>query len=204
MLIMSDQDGLADLQEELRYLLNRWNPIGVYDESLNFPADEYDCLIGPHSSSTYRYGSSSSASLTTSPATTLMPEVPRTGDGFGMAELRCGIRVRRQRVIPAGGAPGRCRGAFGWGAGRLAGGLSGEPAEDGDDLAEDVRAVARDRVVGGIAGEQPDVAVDPLECLDRRLAFGRGVAIEHRGDCVAVLNAAVPPRRSSSRRRPGA
>jgi hypothetical protein len=38
---------LAGLQAELRYLLNRWDPIGVYDESLNFPPDEYDCLIGP-------------------------------------------------------------------------------------------------------------------------------------------------------------
>jgi hypothetical protein len=28
-------------------LLNRWDPIGVYDESLDFPADEYDCLIAP-------------------------------------------------------------------------------------------------------------------------------------------------------------
>jgi len=38
---------LSDLQHELRYLLNRWDPIGVYDESLDFPPDEYDCLIGP-------------------------------------------------------------------------------------------------------------------------------------------------------------
>ncbi|WP_067172515.1 hypothetical protein [Microtetraspora niveoalba] len=36
-----------DLQDELRYLLNRWDPIGVYDEELDFPPDEYDCLIGP-------------------------------------------------------------------------------------------------------------------------------------------------------------
>src|ERR1700685_1922970 len=35
------------LQDELRYLLNRWDPIGIYDEQLNFPPDEYDCLIGP-------------------------------------------------------------------------------------------------------------------------------------------------------------
>jgi hypothetical protein len=44
---MTRADGLADLQEELRCLLNRWDPIGVYDESLGFPADEYDCLNGP-------------------------------------------------------------------------------------------------------------------------------------------------------------
>jgi hypothetical protein len=41
------KNGLADLQEELRYLLNRWDPIGVYDELLDLPRDEYDCLIGP-------------------------------------------------------------------------------------------------------------------------------------------------------------
>jgi len=45
--VMTNADGLSDLQQELRYLLNRWDPIGVYDESLDFPPDEYDCLIGP-------------------------------------------------------------------------------------------------------------------------------------------------------------
>lgn len=38
---------LVALEPELRYLLNRWDPIGVYDEKLNFPPDEYDCLLGP-------------------------------------------------------------------------------------------------------------------------------------------------------------
>ena len=38
---------LAALQDELRYLLNRWDPIGVYDELLDCPPDEYDCLLGP-------------------------------------------------------------------------------------------------------------------------------------------------------------
>jgi hypothetical protein len=42
-----NHDSLADLTGELRYLLNRWDPIGIYDEALDFPADEYDCLIGP-------------------------------------------------------------------------------------------------------------------------------------------------------------
>jgi hypothetical protein len=42
-----DQDRLSDLQGELRYLLNHWDPIGVYDEALDFPPDEYDCMIGP-------------------------------------------------------------------------------------------------------------------------------------------------------------
>ena len=42
----SPQD-LGALQDELRYMLNRWDPIGVYDEALNLPPDEYDCLLGP-------------------------------------------------------------------------------------------------------------------------------------------------------------
>ena len=42
-----DQNSLSDLQDELRYLLNRWDPIGIYDKSLDFPPDEYDCLIWP-------------------------------------------------------------------------------------------------------------------------------------------------------------
>ncbi len=38
---------LVDLEPELRYLLNHWDPIGVYDETENYPPDEYDCLIAP-------------------------------------------------------------------------------------------------------------------------------------------------------------
>ena len=38
---------LADLESELRYLLNRWDPIGVYDPALDFPPDDYDCLLAP-------------------------------------------------------------------------------------------------------------------------------------------------------------
>jgi hypothetical protein len=34
-------------QDELRYLLNRRDPIGVYDQEHDSPPDEYDCLIGP-------------------------------------------------------------------------------------------------------------------------------------------------------------
>lgn len=40
-------ESLSALQGELRYLLNRWDPIGIYDEALDFPSDEYDCLLGP-------------------------------------------------------------------------------------------------------------------------------------------------------------
>jgi hypothetical protein len=41
------EDGLAGLPDEMRYLLNRWDPIGIYDEALDFPPGEYDCLIAP-------------------------------------------------------------------------------------------------------------------------------------------------------------
>jgi hypothetical protein len=33
----------VDAQDNLRYLLNEWDPIGVAD----LVQDEYDCLIGP-------------------------------------------------------------------------------------------------------------------------------------------------------------
>ncbi len=33
--------------EELRRLLNEWDPIGVYDQATDFPPDEYDCLYAP-------------------------------------------------------------------------------------------------------------------------------------------------------------
>jgi hypothetical protein len=33
--------------EELRQLLNEWEPIGVYDQAADFPPDEYDCLSAP-------------------------------------------------------------------------------------------------------------------------------------------------------------
>jgi hypothetical protein len=42
-----DANALADACDGPRYLLNRWDPIGVYDEKRDFPPDEYDCLIGP-------------------------------------------------------------------------------------------------------------------------------------------------------------
>jgi hypothetical protein len=44
---VTDADRLADLQQELRCLLTGGDPIGVYDESLDFPPDENDCIIGP-------------------------------------------------------------------------------------------------------------------------------------------------------------
>jgi hypothetical protein len=43
----SNYDRLGDLEPSLRILLNEWDPIGVYDAELDFPADEYDSLLGP-------------------------------------------------------------------------------------------------------------------------------------------------------------
>lgn len=37
----------VDLQAELGYLLNRWDPIGIYDPATDYPPDEYDCMIAP-------------------------------------------------------------------------------------------------------------------------------------------------------------
>ena len=45
--VQVDVQAFAALEGNLRYLLNRWDPIGVYDEELDFPPDEYDCLISP-------------------------------------------------------------------------------------------------------------------------------------------------------------
>lgn len=32
---------------ELQRMLNRWDPIGIYDAATNFPEDEYDCMYEP-------------------------------------------------------------------------------------------------------------------------------------------------------------
>ena len=34
---------LANLKQELQYLLNHWDPAGVCDPELRCPPDEYDC-----------------------------------------------------------------------------------------------------------------------------------------------------------------
>jgi len=39
----ADRNRIADLQTQLRHLLNRWDPIGVAD----LVDDEYDCMLGP-------------------------------------------------------------------------------------------------------------------------------------------------------------
>lgn len=51
---MASEDHRAKRSEELDYprttlrsMLNTWNPLGVYDWELDYPPDEYDCLISP-------------------------------------------------------------------------------------------------------------------------------------------------------------
>jgi len=76
-----DHIRLADLQDELRYLLNRWDPIGIYDEVLNYPPDEYDCLIGPLLTRLARHDSRATLSEY------LWNEVE---NHFGLDPVRCG------------------------------------------------------------------------------------------------------------------
>ena len=32
---------------ELRDIVNRWDPIGVFDRQSTWPPDEYECVVGP-------------------------------------------------------------------------------------------------------------------------------------------------------------
>jgi hypothetical protein len=83
-------EGLSALQDELRYLLNRWDPIGVYDESLAFPPDEYDCLIGPLLTRLGRQDSRAELSEY------LWREVE---DHFGLDPDRCGTDAFADRLL---------------------------------------------------------------------------------------------------------
>lgn len=44
--ISRHQKALRAKQQELRRLLNKWDPIGVYGPGSEAPLDEYDCLRG--------------------------------------------------------------------------------------------------------------------------------------------------------------
>jgi hypothetical protein len=83
-------EGLSDLQDELRYLLNRWDPIGVYDESLDFPPDEYDCLLGPPLTRLGRHDSRADLSEY------LWREIE---DHFGLDAGRCGTDGFADRLL---------------------------------------------------------------------------------------------------------
>ncbi len=81
---------LDALQNELRYLLNHWDPIGIYDESLNFPPDEYDCLLGPLLTRLARGDSRTDLSEY------LWREIE---DHFGLDPLRCGTDAFADRLL---------------------------------------------------------------------------------------------------------
>ncbi len=59
------------------------------------------------------------------------------------------------------------------------------------------RPVTRHRVVGGIPRQQPDVAADPLErlqrCVPLRGGLREGIAVEPRDDGVPVPDFAATP-----------
>jgi hypothetical protein len=85
-----DHNGLADLQDELRYVLNHWDPIGIYDEMLNYPPDEYDCLIGPLLTRLARHDSRATLSEY------LWNEVETH---FGLDPVRCGTDSFADRLL---------------------------------------------------------------------------------------------------------
>jgi len=85
-----DAAGLDGLQDELRYLLNRWDPIGVYDEALDFPPDEYDCLLAPLLTRLARWDSRAELSEF------LWREIE---DHFGLDPVRCGTDMFADRLL---------------------------------------------------------------------------------------------------------
>jgi hypothetical protein len=83
------RNGFAGLQDELRYLLNRWDLMGIYDEQVDFPPGEYDCLIGPLLARLTRYDSRASL------CEYLWHEIE---DHFGLDPVRCGTGRPRGRT----------------------------------------------------------------------------------------------------------
>ena len=83
-------ESLSALQDELRYLLNRWDPIGVYDEALDFPPDEYDCFFGPLLTRLGRHDSRADLSEY------LWRELE---DHFGLDPARCGTDGFTDRIL---------------------------------------------------------------------------------------------------------
>ena len=84
------RDRFAGLQDELRYLLSRWDPIGIYDEQIDFPPDEYDCLIGSLLARLTRHDSRASLSEY------LWHEIE---DHFGLDPVRCGTDRFADRLL---------------------------------------------------------------------------------------------------------
>jgi hypothetical protein len=82
-------ESLSALQDDLRCLLNWWDPIGVHDASLDFPPDEYDCLLGPLLTRLGRHDSQADLSEF------LWHEVE---DHFGLDPGRCGTDAFADRL----------------------------------------------------------------------------------------------------------
>jgi hypothetical protein len=90
-----DRSMLSDLQDELLCLLNRCDPICLYNESLDFPPDGYDCLIGVDSDQA---------------RTPASPAVSAGGSSVaGTARWRNGWQLARDSLVRAG-----CRAAARW------------------------------------------------------------------------------------------
>lgn len=85
-----DHDAVTDLTAELRYLLNHWDAIGVYDEECDLPPDEYDCLIGPILTRLARRASRAALSEY------LWHEIE---NHFGLDPVRCGADAFADRVL---------------------------------------------------------------------------------------------------------
>jgi len=77
----------AGRQDELRNLLDRWHPIGIYDEEMDFPPGEYDCLIGPLPTRPGRHDARASLSEH------LWYEI------FGLDPVRCGTDHFADRLL---------------------------------------------------------------------------------------------------------
>lgn len=71
-------------------MLNRWDPIAIYDEALNFPPDEYDCLIGPLITRLARDESRANLSEY------LWNQIE---DHFGLDPVRCGTDLFADRLL---------------------------------------------------------------------------------------------------------
>ena len=99
--------------------------------------------------------------------------------GAQAGQHRPGVTDRLARAL-CGLAGTRDTGAV-TGCGGTAAGDGSDAPQHGHDLAEDLGLVAGDRRVGRVVRHQPDVVGGALEGLDR------GLAVDHRGDDVAVL-----------------
>lgn len=105
--------------------------------------------------------------------------------GRGDRSRTCGIRFWRPALWPLSYTPWRVtpwherQVPLQWIS------VCSENAENADDLAEDPRLVAADRLVGRIAGHEPHLPVLPAQYFDS------GLVLKERGDDVAVIGAVL-------------